>query len=72
MNVGCVPKKIMFNASHVAETMKEAHQFGFKVMHRPSIFAGELPYSFLLSCEYPIYRIPYSCNREHLLFQHLP
>jgi Pyridine nucleotide-disulphide oxidoreductase len=32
VNVGCVPKKIMFNASHVAETMKEAHQFGFKVM----------------------------------------
>jgi hypothetical protein len=31
VNVGCVPKKIMFNASHVAETMKEAHQFGFKV-----------------------------------------
>lgn len=31
MNVGCVPKKIMFNASHVAETMKEAHQFGFEV-----------------------------------------
>lgn len=46
VNVGCVPKKIMFNASHVAETMKEAHQFGFKVMHRPSIFAGELPYSY--------------------------
>ena len=31
VNVGCVPKKIMFNASHVAETMKEAHQFGFEV-----------------------------------------
>eukprot|EP00596_Hydrurales_sp_CCMP1899_P002146 CAMPEP_0119036210 /NCGR_PEP_ID=MMETSP1177-20130426/3740_1 /TAXON_ID=2985 /ORGANISM="Ochromonas sp, Strain CCMP1899" /LENGTH=480 /DNA_ID=CAMNT_0006995673 /DNA_START=149 /DNA_END=1591 /DNA_ORIENTATION=- len=30
VNVGCVPKKIMFNASHVAETIKEAHQFGFK------------------------------------------
>jgi glutathione reductase (NADPH) len=30
VNVGCVPKKIMFNASHVAETIKEAHHFGFK------------------------------------------
>lgn len=24
VNVGCVPKKIMYNASHVAETMHEA------------------------------------------------
>ena len=30
VNVGCVPKKIMFNASHVAETIKEAHQFAFR------------------------------------------
>lgn len=72
VNVGCVPKKIMFNASHVAETMKEAHQFGFKVMHRPSLSAAELPCYYWLSCEYPIYCIPYLCNRKHLHFQHLP
>ena len=30
VNVGCVPKKIMFNASSVAEAIKESHQFGFK------------------------------------------
>jgi len=29
VNVGCVPKKVMFNAAHVAEVLKEAHQFGF-------------------------------------------
>jgi glutathione reductase (NADPH) len=31
VNVGCVPKKVMFNAASVAETMHTAHQFGFKV-----------------------------------------
>jgi glutathione reductase (NADPH) len=29
VNVGCVPKKVMFNASHVAETLHEAHNFGY-------------------------------------------
>ena len=29
VNVGCVPKKIMFNAAHTAEIIKEAHFFGF-------------------------------------------
>ena len=28
VNVGCVPKKVMFNAAHVAETIHEAHHFG--------------------------------------------
>lgn len=31
VNVGCVPKKVMFNASHVAETIKESKEFGFSV-----------------------------------------
>lgn len=30
VNVGCVPKKVMYNASHVAETMHEASHFGFE------------------------------------------
>lgn len=47
VNVGCVPKKIMFNASHVAETMKEAHQFGFKV-HRTPCTSGFCTYGFSL------------------------
>ena len=28
VNVGCVPKKVMYNASHVAETLHDAHNFG--------------------------------------------
>ncbi|CAM9348652.1 unnamed protein product, partial [Phaeothamnion confervicola] len=31
VNVGCVPKKVMFNAASVAETLHEAKQFGFKI-----------------------------------------
>lgn len=31
VNVGCVPKKIMWNASYVSEVIHEAHQFGFTV-----------------------------------------
>jgi len=31
VNVGCVPKKVMFNASHVMETIKEAKEFGISV-----------------------------------------
>lgn len=31
VNVGCVPKKVMFNASHVMETIKEAKEFGINV-----------------------------------------
>lgn len=29
VNVGCVPKKIMFNAAHTAEIIKESKNFGF-------------------------------------------
>ena len=28
VNVGCVPKKIMFNAAHTAEIIKESKNFG--------------------------------------------
>lgn len=31
VNVGCVPKKIMYNTGHVAEVIKEAHEFGFTI-----------------------------------------
>lgn len=31
VNVGCVPKKVMFNAAHVLETIKEAKEFGITV-----------------------------------------
>jgi len=31
VNVGCVPKKIMYNAAHVAETIKHSGQFGYSV-----------------------------------------
>jgi len=31
VNVGCVPKKVMFNASHVNEVLHEAKEFGFSV-----------------------------------------
>lgn len=29
VNLGCVPKKIMFNASMIAETMHKSHDYGF-------------------------------------------
>jgi len=31
VNVGCVPKKVMFNTAHVAETLKDAQGYGFSV-----------------------------------------
>eukprot|EP00604_Paraphysomonas_vestita_P002706 CAMPEP_0174818402 /NCGR_PEP_ID=MMETSP1107-20130205/1068_1 /TAXON_ID=36770 /ORGANISM="Paraphysomonas vestita, Strain GFlagA" /LENGTH=474 /DNA_ID=CAMNT_0016030181 /DNA_START=55 /DNA_END=1479 /DNA_ORIENTATION=+ len=31
VNVGCVPKKIMYNAAHMAETIHEASEYGFNV-----------------------------------------
>jgi len=31
VNVGCVPKKVMFNAAHVADVIKESSHFGFTV-----------------------------------------
>lgn len=32
VNVGCVPKKVMYNAGSVSETLHDAHHFGFKVV----------------------------------------
>jgi glutathione reductase (NADPH) len=29
VNVGCVPKKVMFNTGHIAETLSEAKDYGF-------------------------------------------
>mmetsp|Transcript_30896 Transcript_30896/g.44380 ORF Transcript_30896/g.44380 Transcript_30896/m.44380 type:complete len:511 (+) Transcript_30896:13-1545(+) len=37
VNVGCVPKKIMFNASHVAEIINDAEEFGFIVPEKDKI-----------------------------------
>ena len=31
VNVGCVPKKVMYNAGTVSEILEDAHNFGFKV-----------------------------------------
>lgn len=31
VNVGCVPKKVMWNAAHVQEVIREAKHFGFQV-----------------------------------------
>jgi len=31
VNVGCVPKKIMFNTAHVRETLHDANDYGFNV-----------------------------------------
>jgi len=31
VNVGCVPKKVMYNTAHVAEVIAEAKQFGFTI-----------------------------------------
>ena len=32
VNVGCVPKKVMYNAAHVAETIHDAKNFGYIVL----------------------------------------
>jgi len=29
VNVGCVPKKIMYNASNIDEAIRDAEEFGF-------------------------------------------
>ena len=43
MNVGCVPKKVMFNAATVMETLHEAPQFGFaELKHAVNFDWGEL------------------------------
>jgi glutathione reductase (NADPH) len=31
VNVGCVPKKVMWNAAHVAESLQDAPEYGFQV-----------------------------------------
>ena len=42
VNVGCVPKKVMWNAAEIAETLEHMHQYGF------SSFGGtELDFHFL-------------------------
>lgn len=39
VNVGCVPKKIMWNAANVAEALHDAADFGFDVQAAPVDFA---------------------------------
>ncbi len=34
VNVGCVPKKVMWYASHIAETLNDAKDYGFQVENR--------------------------------------
>jgi glutathione reductase (NADPH) len=36
VNVGCVPKKVMWNTAHIAETLDEASSYGFNLSSRPS------------------------------------
>lgn len=31
VNVGCVPKKVMYNAAHIAEALHDAQHFGFEI-----------------------------------------
>ncbi|KAF1810135.1 hypothetical protein P152DRAFT_421790 [Eremomyces bilateralis CBS 781.70] len=33
VNVGCVPKKVTWNAAHIAETIHQAKAYGFSVQH---------------------------------------
>ena len=40
VNVGCVPKKVMWNASQIAETLELAEGYGFDVEVRGHDFAG--------------------------------
>ncbi|KAJ1923883.1 Glutathione reductase [Tieghemiomyces parasiticus] len=37
VNVGCVPKKVMFNASYVRETLKDAKYYGMGVDQLPKV-----------------------------------
>ncbi|KAI8916319.1 hypothetical protein EDD86DRAFT_198270, partial [Gorgonomyces haynaldii] len=34
VNVGCVPKKVMWNTAHIAETLHEAKEYGFDVDYK--------------------------------------
>ncbi len=40
VNVGCVPKKMMWNAAHLAETLALAGDYGFSLEHQPFDWAG--------------------------------
>ena len=31
VNVGCVPKKVMWNAAHVADSLRDAGDYGFQL-----------------------------------------
>lgn len=42
VNVGCVPKKVMYNTAHVAETIHEAKEFGFTINGEVSFDWGKL------------------------------
>jgi glutathione reductase (NADPH) len=33
VNVGCVPKKVMWNAAHIAEALHDAPEYGFRIGH---------------------------------------
>lgn len=41
VNVGCVPKKIMFNTAHVREILQEAHHFGFDIKEKSIPFSWQ-------------------------------
>src|SRR5262245_1770017 len=32
VNVGCVPKKVMWNAAHIADSLRDAPEYGFSVV----------------------------------------
>eukprot|EP01138_Halocafeteria_seosinensis_P007918 gb/GECG01008089.1/.p1 GENE.gb/GECG01008089.1/~~gb/GECG01008089.1/.p1 ORF type:complete len:416 (+),score=54.72 gb/GECG01008089.1/:1-1248(+) len=42
VNVGCVPKKVMFNASTVCELLHECHHFGYEGSELPKLNWGKL------------------------------
>lgn len=54
----------MFNASHVAETMKEAHQFGFKVNNKLWPLVGPL-FDMTVAV---VVTIPTTATKESLSF----
>lgn len=40
VNVGCIPKKLLHIAAHRAETLREAHDFGFEGPGREDVTAN--------------------------------
>ena len=42
VNVGCVPKKVMYNTAHVAEVIHEAKEFGFTINGEVTFDWGKL------------------------------